>query len=91
MHCISTENYPDELDEELSSDMIFDNLCLLVYETKNVRWIIRYEFALSSDQALIVISIKLLFIQVNAVLNKLSNKFLVVLNKERHNLFDLTL
>lgn len=71
--------------------MILDDLCLFVYEPEDIRRVVGHELALCSNQVFVVFPVEFPLVHVDAVIDKLSNQVLVVLDEEWHDLLHLTL
>lgn len=66
-----TLSYPYELNEQLPSHLLFDNLCFLIDESKYVTRIVGYEFTLSLYQIFIILFVKVLLVSADTVVQKL--------------------
>ena len=77
-------DYLNELNEQLTSDLLLDDLCLFIYETKDIGRVVRYELTLSSYQLHVEVPAEVIAISFNTIINVFTQKFLVMIDKHRH-------
>ena len=81
--------YPYEFNEEFPTNLLLDNLSLLINEYEDVARIVGDELALALQQWFVKIPMKVLLVFVNTVVDVAPQQLLVVIDEQRHQLLHL--